>query len=241
MSQPHTAYAHEHEFEPQHGLPERLPADETILWQGGPDLRMLALRVFHLRKLAIYFAAMLVLRAVTVAAGGAGLGGALMSIAWLTVAALVGLAAVAVLAWLTATTTVYTLTNKRVVTRIGIVLTVTFNLPLAKVASASLRPQAGAVGDICLALAGRDRIAWLQLWPHVRPWRLAQPEPMLRMVPDAARVAALLSTAWSTVNGLPVTAQGTLHGAVPASSPASTPADNSSTANPPANWLVRPT
>ena len=62
MSHPHTAHAHEHEYEPQHGLPERLPADERILWQGGPDLRRLGLRVFHLRKLALYFVALLLLR-----------------------------------------------------------------------------------------------------------------------------------------------------------------------------------
>ena len=34
------------------------------------------------------------------------------------------------LAWLTSRNTVYTITNKRVVMRIGIVLSVTFNLPL---------------------------------------------------------------------------------------------------------------
>ena len=28
---------HEHELEPQYGLPERLPATEKILWQGSPD------------------------------------------------------------------------------------------------------------------------------------------------------------------------------------------------------------
>jgi hypothetical protein len=238
MSHQHTAHAHEHEYEPQHGLPERLPADETILWQGGPDLRMLALRVFHLRKLAIYFAAMLVLRAVTVWAGGAGWGGALMSIAWLAVAALVGLGAVAALAWLTASTTVYTLTNKRVVTRIGIVLTVTFNLPLVKVASAALRPQNNGVGDICLALAGADRIAWLQLWPHVRPWRLAKPEPMLRMVPDAARVAGLLSTAWSTVNGLAVVSQDAAPARPAVTATVTTSGTAPGTATP---WQVRPT
>ena len=34
------------------------------------------------------------------------------------------------------------------------------------------------------------------LWPHARPWRLQQPEPMLRAVPDAARVAAILAAPW---------------------------------------------
>ena len=54
---------HEHEFEAAPGLPERLPAGERILWQGAPDWRALALHAFHVRKLAIYFAAMMGLQA----------------------------------------------------------------------------------------------------------------------------------------------------------------------------------
>ena len=64
MNVQHTG--HEYEFEPQHGLPERLPADERILWQGSPDFRKLARTAFHLRTLAIYFAVMLAFRAYTV-------------------------------------------------------------------------------------------------------------------------------------------------------------------------------
>ena len=33
---------HEYEFEPQFGLPERLPSDEFIVWQGSPDIGALA-------------------------------------------------------------------------------------------------------------------------------------------------------------------------------------------------------
>ena len=50
------SHGHEHEFEPQYGLPERLPAGENILWQGSPDFVTLARRVFHIRTLALYFA-----------------------------------------------------------------------------------------------------------------------------------------------------------------------------------------
>ena len=46
---------HEYEFEPQYGLPERLPADEHIVWQGSPDVRALAASAFHTRKLVFYF------------------------------------------------------------------------------------------------------------------------------------------------------------------------------------------
>ena len=33
------------------------------------------------------------------------------------------------------------------------------------------------------------------MWPHVRPWHLANPQPMLRGVADAQKVAAILARA----------------------------------------------
>ena len=44
--------------EPLSGLPQRPPAGETILWQGAPQWRATALRTFHVRKVALYFAAL---------------------------------------------------------------------------------------------------------------------------------------------------------------------------------------
>jgi Bacterial PH domain len=200
---------HEHEFEPEYGLPEALPEGERILWQGSPDFATVAWRVFHVRKAALYFALLLALRAAnTMGDGGTPLDG-LGSITGLALLALMGLAALAALAWATARTAVYTLTDQRLVMRIGIALTLTFNLPLRAVQAASLRKHSGGCADIVIELAGDDRIAWLHLWPHVRPWKLAQPQPMLRAVPDAARVAGLLAQAWSARTGVRVAAPGT--------------------------------
>jgi Bacterial PH domain len=202
-------HGHEHELEPQYGLPERLPAGERILWQGSPDLLGVALRVFHLRKVAIYFGLMLAWRVGSLVNEGASLFNALLGSAVPVFLALMALAALAGLAFMTARTTVYTLTNKRVVMRIGIVLTLALNVPLRIVASAALRkPGSGkeGAGDIVMQLSGKDHMAWLNLWPHVRPWRLAQPEPMLRAVPNAAFVAQLLTQAWSEQTGVAVQA-----------------------------------
>ena len=44
------------------------------------------------------------------------------------------------MAWLSARNTVYTITDRRVVMRIGIVLTLTFNLPFKRIAAAGLQP-----------------------------------------------------------------------------------------------------
>jgi Bacterial PH domain len=200
------SHGHEHELEPQLGLPERLPAGEHILWQGAPDFRALALRVFHVRKVALYFAVLLIWRAASVMSDGASLVAALIGLAGPLLIASMGVAALLALAWMTARTTVYTLTNKRVVMRIGIVLTLAFNVPLRVVASAAVRSakegKGGKAGDIVMALAGEDHMAWLHLWPHVRPWHLRRPQPMLRALPDAAHVAQLLSQAWSAETGI---------------------------------------
>ena len=208
---------HEHDYEPQVGLPEALPADEQLLWQGSPDVRTLAIEVFHVRKLVVYFAALMALRVAFVVSDGGSFGDALAALAWPLPVAALCIGAMLFLARHTALTTVYSITSKRVVMRIGIVLNVTYNLPFKRIAAAGMRRRADGFGDIPLALLRGERIAILQLWPHARPWHLRQPEPMLRCLPDVAGVAAILSTAWSAATGIT---------AVPAaaqSSPASTP------------------
>jgi hypothetical protein len=193
--------AREHEFEPQYGLPERLPAAERLLWQGTPRWDILARRAFHATAIGAYFVLMLVWRAGSVLADGGSVADALRSLSWLAPTATVGFGLVLLLAWLTARTTVYTLTDKRVVMRIGIVLTVAYNLPLARIESADLHD-----GDIALTLERGTRIAWLHLWPHARPWQLKRPRPMLRALPDAASVSALLAQAWAQANNTTVVA-----------------------------------
>ncbi len=185
----------DHEFEPVWGLPERLPGGERLLWQGSPDWRSLAVSVFHLRAVALYFAVLLAWRGASAAYDGAGAQDAALAVLGVLPLALLGLGLLATLAWLSARTSVYTVTDRRVVLRIGIVLSVSFNLPYARIESAALRPLSGGHGDIVLRIGPPDRIAYLHLWPHARPWRLANPEPMLRSVPEAERVAGLLAEA----------------------------------------------
>jgi hypothetical protein len=195
---------HEHEFEPELGLPEPLPAGEKILWQGSPDFADMAYRVFHLKKFVFYFGLMLLYRAVSQVSEGKSAVDTLFAMVFPAVLTVVALASVMTLAWLSARTTVYTLTDQRVVMRIGIVLTLTFNLPLKVIESAGLNLNAKGFGDIPLKLKGEDRIAWLNLWPHARPWLINKPEPMMRCIPDASVVAEKLVQAWSNSTGIAV-------------------------------------
>jgi hypothetical protein len=84
--------------------------------------------------------------------------------------------------------------------RIGVVLTLTFNLPLRMLAGASLKTNADGSGDIALKLAGNDHIAWLNLWPHARPWVLRHPEPSLRCIANVSDVGERIVQAWQAVN-----------------------------------------
>ncbi len=203
----------EHEFEAEHGLPEALPQGERILWQGSPSAGLVAQRIFHLRLVAAYFAVMLGWRVASQAHDGTPLATVLTGL-WLPACiAATGLGLLAWLARATATTTVYTLTDKRLVLRIGIVLTVSYNLPLRCIDAAHVLRLGADGAEIALDLKSGTRLAYLHMWPHARPWRLAQPQPMLRCLPDGERVAATLAAAWSQANA---------QAAQPALQPAST-------------------
>jgi hypothetical protein len=186
---------HEHEFEAVHGLPETLPAGETLLWQGSPDPLQMARQALHLDGLLVYFGLLLAWRGASSWHDGAS--------AWQTLSAMAGmlpliglaLALLGTIAWLIARTTVYSLTDRRVVMRLGVVLSITFNLPFAQIGAVALRRRGATGGDIVLSLNGADRIAYLHLWPHVRPWQLKRTQPMLRALPDAQFVAQKLAQA----------------------------------------------
>ncbi len=197
----------EHEFEPVRGLPEVLPEGEHIVWQGTPRWQRLAIDALHVRKVAIYFAVLLVWRVGDVLAGGGGAGAALAAAAWTLPLAAVAVGLLLLLGWLMARTTVYTLTNRRIVMRVGVVLNIAFNLPLTRITSAGLRRHGDGSGDIMLVLSGPDRIAYLHLWPHARPWFVRQPQPMLRALPDVDRIAALVADALAASAGQARTAR----------------------------------
>ncbi len=187
---------HEHEIEPQHGLPEALPSGERLLWQGSPQRRRIALDVFHLRAVAVYFVLLLGLRFALVQYDTGSVAQALVSTSWAAACFAIGLGLLWLLADLTARTTVYTITDRRVVMRIGIVLSLTFNLPYQRIACAQIRRRADGSGDLVLELLTEDKIAYAHLWPHARPWRLAHPQPMLRALAAVDEPAALLTDAW---------------------------------------------
>ncbi|MET0313776.1 MAG: PH domain-containing protein, partial [Hansschlegelia sp.] len=92
------------------GLPGPLPAGERILWQGSPDWRALALRAFHGREVAAWFAALAAWRFWSAWSDGASFVIASKSALTILPVALAGLGLLALLAWGAARCAVYTVT-----------------------------------------------------------------------------------------------------------------------------------
>jgi hypothetical protein len=176
-----------YEHEPIRGLPGNLPPGEHIIWQGAPDWKRLALTAFHVRGVAFYFG----LIALWALVAGSTISGVLAT----AFAAALGVGLLCLLAWLSARTTVYTLTNRRIVLRIGIALPTCINIPLKIIDNAALKIHPDGTADMPLVINGMAKLGWMMLWPHARPWKLSVPQPMLRAVPEGEKVSAMLARA----------------------------------------------
>lgn len=190
----------EHDYEPIPGLPGLLPPGERILWQGSPDRRVLARTAFHTRLVTGYFALLAGWSLIAAVARGAHGPGDFSGVALTAMFGIVAVGLLNLLAWGAARTTVYTLTNRRIVLRIGVAFSKCINLPLTLIGTVGLATQANGSGDVPLALTGTRRLGYLALWPHARPWRVGTPEPMLRAVPGADDVAARIARACLAAN-----------------------------------------
>jgi hypothetical protein len=186
-------------------LPHDIPAGERILWHGRPRWVSLARRAYRADLVILYFAGLTIWNvysaardsgwdaAARVAAKTLGLGAA-------------ALALVALLSYLSARTTLYVVTSRRLVMKIGVALPVFINVPFKQIVSASTCAYGDGTGDIPVKLTSSARIGYFVLWPHARPFHFANPEPALRSVANVAAVAETLSRALREASGQPESA-----------------------------------
>jgi hypothetical protein len=153
----------------------------------------LARHVFHVRKIAGYFGVLILGRAwwardaadplADWASGAlilAAAGAAVVGFGWL-------------MAWLVARTTTYAVTSERVAMKIGIAFPKVINLPFEEIDRASRKRYRDGTGNIALEpREDRRRIPLFLLWPHARPWRLANPQPALRSLSEMGEVVRLV-------------------------------------------------
>jgi len=195
----------EYELEAQYGLPEKLPDGEYVIWQGSPNVWRMAKDAFYIRPIIAYFVFLVLFRIFD----GISLEHATLAIVistiWMLALSVVCIGLVYCLAYFTAITAVYTMTNRRIVMRIGIALTLSFNLPYKEIISADFQEKKDGFGNIPLRISPTTKIAYFHLWPHARPFCFNNPEPMLRNIANVKEVATLLTNAWASENQISLT------------------------------------
>ena len=190
-------------------LPADIPEGERVLWFGRPEWVSLARHAYRADLVAAYFGALAIWNAVGESEAGAM--AVAIAIGKSLVLGAVCLALLGLLAWLSARTTLYVVTSRRIVMKVGIALPIFFNIPYSQIASAALRTFSDGTGEIPLALAPGRRIALLHLWPHARPFHIANPQPALRSIAGVGEVAetlrqAMIAEAQSRLGGANVAA-----------------------------------
>lgn len=182
----------EHEDEPVRGLPAYLPDGERLIWRGEPDFKVMARRVFHVRSVTIYIAILLAAHMGVQLYNGGDLVSVALGSSWMLGLGAAAIGILALLAWAYTRSTVYTLTDKRLVLRFGVALPMMVNLPLQILGSADLRRYGDGSGDIMLTLAQKKNLSYTLLWPNIKPWQFKPVVPALRCLPQVDDVAATL-------------------------------------------------
>ncbi len=180
---------------------------ERVLWRGRPAWRAVMRDVLHVRIMMGYFAAILLWGFASDRADGWTPLNTLWRGAPIMAIALAVFGACALFAWAISRTTTYELTSERFVLHYGVALTASLSIPLCRIAAVGVHPRGDATGDVLLTPKPGQRLSYVKLWPHARPWRWSRAEPMLRGVPQAMALGHAISEAAADI------APGVIHAA----------------------------
>lgn len=175
------------------GLPRPLPPGESVVWQGTPNVLAFARQVFHVGVIVTYFGILMAWRLFAGLSDGKSLDVALADTLSLAALGALVVGLVMLLARTMARASIYTITTKRIVFRIGAASVKTIDLPFTRIERVEVKANAKGAGDISITLKEDGRgTPYLLLWPHARPWHFRWPQPTLRGLDDARAAAELL-------------------------------------------------
>lgn len=188
-------------FEPQPGLPAALPPGERLLWQGSPQWAPLAVHAYHVRKVAVYFAVLVLWRIGNGISAGHAPGAIALSCGWILCLGAVAIGMLSLLAYFSAKMAVFSITSERVLLRHGVAAPMTINVPFGLIVSAGSKSH-GETGDIIMAIAREQRLGYIITWPYVRPGRITRPELNFRCLAGVERPAQILGKALAAHAGV---------------------------------------
>jgi hypothetical protein len=181
-------------------LPADIPKGERVLWFGRPEPTSLWRRAYRGDAVGLWFLAMTLWNVASLTTSDGAFAGFVSALHTLGLGA-AALAILGFLAWLSARTTLYVVTERRIVIKTGIALPIFINVPYMQIGAANVRAYGDGTGDVTVGIVAGQRIPYLALWPSARPLRFTRPEPALRCIVNARDVAATVARALAEASG----------------------------------------
>ena len=186
-------------FEAPKNILDAIPNGESILWKGRPSLWGFSWNLFGLKWITLYLG---ILSIVSVARFFASdfytafffdflpffLSGIFVSII------LIGLAATQPYS------TVYIITENRVIIKTGAALSFLISMPFKKIKEVNLQKRGASIGTISFELLSEKRVPYISCWPSVRPWKFKRTQPAFSCIGSVDEVATILRKTAMTGN-----------------------------------------
>jgi len=186
-------------FEAPKNILDAIPNGESILWKGRPSLWGFSWNLFGLKWITLYLS---MLSIVSVARFFASDFYTAFYVDFLPFF-LSGIFASIILIGLAATqtySTVYIITENRVIIKTGAALSFLISMPFKKIKEVNLQKRGASIGTISFELFSKKRVPYISCWPSVRPWKFKKTQPAFSCVRSVEEVATILRKTAMTGN-----------------------------------------
>ena len=186
-------------FETPKNILDVIPDGESILWKGRPSLWGFSWNLFGLKWITLYLS---MLSIVSVARFFASDFYTAFYVDFLPFF-LSGIFASIILIGLAATqtySTVYIITENRVIIKTGAALSFLISMPFKKIKEVNLQKRGASIGTISFELLSEKRVPYISCWPSVRPWKFKRTQPAFSCIGSVDEVATILRKTAMTGN-----------------------------------------
>jgi hypothetical protein len=96
--------------------------------------------------------------------------------------------------------TVYIITENRVIIKTGAALSFLISMPFKKIKEVNLQKRGASIGTISFELLSEKRVPYISCWPSVRPWKFKRTQPAFSCIGSVDEVATILRKTAMTGN-----------------------------------------
>ena len=178
-------------FEVHKNILDAIPEGESILWKGKPSFWGFSWYFFGLKLLAFYLIILSVVFAARLTVTDFFTAFVVDFLPFLLSGILTSFILMA-LAKIQSQSSVYIITENRVIIKSGAALSFLISMPFKKIKAVNLQKRKGSLGTISFELNSGKRVPYVSCWPSVRPWRFKNTEPAFSCIENVDEVATIL-------------------------------------------------